>query len=166
MSKKPSKEVIEKYSNDLKKSAFFRGVDETKDDKLDNKSDVRQRRQTATSDSDVSLEKVPVKHIAKLLSKPTPKEIDLDVFTKIITGLLSSKVSTHGTPVRATSKEKELIQDFLLNHLYQQTHITPNQIGESKLYRLALTYMITNHKDEFMFAIQSSLQKPKNEYDF
>ena len=80
--------------------------------------------------------------------------------------MLSSRVSTHGTPVRATTKEKELIQDFLLNHLYQHTHISPKQIGESKLYRLALTYLITNHKDEFMFAIQRSLQKPKNEYDF
>ena len=49
MSKKTTDKVIEKYTNNLKESAFFRGVDENKDDKIDNKSDVNQRRQSATS---------------------------------------------------------------------------------------------------------------------
>ena len=100
------------------------------------------------------------------LPKPEAQKVNLEHLEGLFVAVRKGSDSTGRITVRRSAKEKALVATFLeeMNDLVDEYNT--QELSESKLYRCALLYLLTNHKSEFQYIIQKSLSPGKEAYDF
>jgi hypothetical protein len=159
MSKAKGSLINEQIENELKQSAFFSRKEEPKEEKItDIKSEIVKviKLPKVIDNTTLAVEKIKKIHRPK-------SGIDIDKLIKVVELSYPARVDK-GFVVRRSDKEKSVIKSFLTEDAKFIAEFPSIQLSESKLYRIALMYIIQNHKDEFLFALQEALSK-KEDYE-
>lgn len=117
---------------------------------------IREAKQKQVQESNI-FEKAPI--IERRQKKPKTS-FDISSLISLINNVYSSRVKDK-ILVRCSPEEREIIRSFLESDAKFISNYPGVQLSASKLYRFALQYMIENHKEEFLYAMQESLSNIK-----